>query len=344
MPRATSNSKTRHVLISVLLFGTSFVFTFGYLQKYGEVHNVTRAETLVPAIADVISGREVAQLIFVGDIMLDRTIRRQIERQGGETLFKQVKPLFATPDLVAGNLEGPITAYPSVSLEGKVGEPNNTRFTFDPSIAPLLRDMGFDLVSLGNNHISDFGREGARSTRAYLEGANIAYVGDPFDPHTVLVWEEVGSMRIAFVGYNEFILPDPEGVRVAVSRARKEGADFVVVMAHWGEEYTSTPPARVRQLAATFAAAGADLIIGTHSHVIGEIEDMGETRVYYSLGNFIFDQYWDDSVRCGIAVEVVLVKRARATTSSYRTHETYLERDGSTTLGCPLSQTQDTPN
>ena len=133
-------------------------------------------------------------------------------------------------------------------------------------------------------------------------------------------------------------------MRAAVGRAHENGADYIVVLAHWGDEYTPEPPARLRQRAATFAASGADLVIGTHSHVIGESEDIGTTRVYYSLGNFIFDQYWDESVRCGLAIEVVLTKMRGRTTPRFTRHLVHLERTGATTLGCPSVQNQDTLN
>jgi gamma-polyglutamate biosynthesis protein CapA len=331
MLHATFSGKRHRTFVATVLVVASFVLTFSYLEKYGE----TPARVLSPSIAEAVLTKKSTRLLFLGDIMLDRTIRTQIERDGGGALFIHVKPLFATADLLVGNLEGPITEHHSVSLGSRVGEPENTRFTFPPSTALLLRDAGFTLVSLGNNHMADFGRSGVLSTRVYLESAGVAFVGDPFDSENILVWQEVEGIRIAFVGYNEFIVPDREGARRAIGRARKEGADFVIVLAHWGEEYATTPPPPVRQLAATFAAAGANLIIGTHSHVRGEVEDIGETRVYYSLGNFVFDQYWDVSVRCGLAVAVELTKRAGETVPLYRTHETYLERDGTTSLGCP---------
>ena len=105
-------------------------------------------------------------------------------------------------------------------------------------------------------------------------------------------------------------------------------------MAHWGIEYQSAPPSYVRVLARKFSLAGADLVIGTHPHVIGEMEDIGTTRVYYSLGNFVFDQYWDELVRCGLAVELSLTKVGATTTAFYVEQEVGLLRSGASVLGC----------
>ncbi len=326
-----------------MVCATSFVLTFGFLAHYGGGQRAAPLFVPAPVLAEVpketyVQEEKSAKLLFVGDLLFDRTVRTHIERSGGAHLFSKVMPLFASVQAVVGNLEGPITAHPSVSRASNVGEPNNTRFTFHPEAATILRDAGFTLVSLGNNHMADFGREGASSTRAYLEQAGVAYVGDPFDADNTLTWQEVHGIRIAFVGYNEFIRAAPEGTRAAIGRARLEGADFIVVLAHWGDEYTSVPPSRVRRLAGTFSAAGSDLIIGTHSHVIGETENIGKTRVFYSLGNFIFDQYWEESVRCGLVIEVTLQKTRAATHATYQEHRTHLERDGATTLSCPLLQ------
>jgi poly-gamma-glutamate synthesis protein (capsule biosynthesis protein) len=276
-------------------------------------------------------------------MMFDRTIRANLMKKGSEYPFGQVRSFFAEGDMVIGNLEGPITTHASRSLGTKAGDTDNTRFTFDPAVAPLLRDNGVRLVSLGNNHIADFGREGASSTRAYLESAGIAYVGDPFDSHNTLVFKEVQGITIAFTAYDEFIKANAEGTRTAITEAKDQGADFIVVLAHWGDEYETRPPPRIRQLAATFAARGADLIIGTHSHVIGESEDLGQAKVYYSLGNFIFDQYWDESVRCGLTVKVVLSKDATGVQVAYTTRTSHLERGKATTLDCPSPPSQ-TPN
>jgi gamma-polyglutamate biosynthesis protein CapA len=287
-----------------------------------------------------------ARFLFVGDMMFDRSIRAHLDRSSSEALFGAVVPLLHRVDFVAGNLEGPITSHASVSVETRVGDRRNTQFTFAPSATTTLGLLGVDLVSVGNNHITDFGREGVASTETALAEAGILHVGNPFATTTEPVMESVRGITVAFTTYNEFIRPSASSTQEAIARARSAGADFVVVMAHWGDEYEREPPARIRRLAQVFSDSGADLIVGTHSHVIGAWEDVGKTRVYYSLGNFIFDQYWDESVRCGLGVEVMLRKGEGEIEVEYMEHHTHLERDGSTTLLCPdlPFQTQDKLN
>lgn len=138
-------------------------------------------------------------------------------------------------------------------------------------------------------------------------------------------------MRVAFVSYSDFIGGDAARARDAVARA---DADATVVLAHWGNEYESEPPPRVRELAHSLVASGADLIIGSHPHVIGAVEDIGGARVYYSLGNFVFDQYWEPSVRCGLSVKATFTKDAGGTTIQYAETRVGMQRDGRTVLGC----------
>src|SRR3989344_376390 len=95
--------------------------------------------------------------IFVGDVMLDRTIRTVLEWQGVHAVFGHIAPSLTSVDFVAGNLEGPITHFASQSVGTSVGEEGNTRFTFDPLVADVLHEVGIKLFSLGNNHIAHLG-------------------------------------------------------------------------------------------------------------------------------------------------------------------------------------------
>ncbi|MDO8624424.1 MAG: CapA family protein [bacterium] len=312
-----------HKVLAGFFLG-SFALTYGYLLNTETILTFNRVGT----------ASQQAEIIFVGDIMLDRTIWTILEKEGADAVFGEIRSSLKEADFVVGNLEGPITHFASESVGTLPGEEGNTRFTFNPSVAAILADVGFKILAIGNNHIADFGQEGIAETKKYLEAVDITPVGDPFVDSVEPVLETVRGIKIGFAAYDEFINSDAEKTRATITRASEAGADFVVVLAHWGDEYESAPPPRIRQLAATFAGAGADLIIGTHSHVIGEVEDIGTTRVYYSLGNFIFDQYWDASVRCGLVVSLTLTKTGATTTASYREQKVGLLRSGATVINC----------
>lgn len=291
-------------------------------------------EARIPVMRTIAGGAgsgkaQEAQVLFVGDMMFDRHIRSSLAR--GTDVLGDVSDLLAAADLNVGNLEGPVTDYPSQSRGTKVGDLTNMRFTFAPEIRELLLAHNFRFVSIGNNHIRDYGDEGVRQTTAYLAASGIGYVGDPSGAQTEPVIKEVNGIRIAFVSYSDFRTGDAGRASEAIARA---DADATVVLAHWGNEYEPEPSPRIRELAHSFVLAGADLVIGSHPHVIGSVEDVGPARIYYSLGNFVFDQYWERSVRCGLAVTATFAKRGNATTIQYQETQVGMQTDGRTVLGC----------
>ncbi len=241
------------------------------------------------------------KILFVGDMMFDRGIRQALAKYGEEKLFSCLTPLFESADLVVGNLEGSITSHDSVSVGSVVGSPNNFRFTFPTSSAALLTRLGVSIVNLGNNHILDFGREGLASTREYLELSGINHFGGVASDSPIYKMSRNG-LDFSFISYNQFGGENASEV-ARIIKEEKSAGRIVVVYTHWGEEYVE-PTARVEREAALFAENGADLIIGSHPHVVQRSEKVGETLIYYSLGNFIFDQYFSEEVQRGLSVLV----------------------------------------
>jgi AmmeMemoRadiSam system protein B len=269
-------------------------FTFALSQ-----HAVPEESCPVPAETPV----DALQLLVVGDMNFDRYIRQVSERRGSEYIFSCIDPLLHEVDVVVGNLEGPITEHTSVSMGTPMGSPNNYRFTFPITTAPLLVEHNIRIVNIGNNHSNDFGAAGIASTKQYLSDAGVAYFGGLADDNTVHRLTEKG-VRLSFVNYNQFGGDAPETVAALIAREHEAG-QTVLVYTHWGEEYTAVTE-RVRSIAQLFAESGASIIIGSHPHVVQEHEIIGKTPVYYSLGNFIFDQYWDGSVTSGLGLRLTI--------------------------------------
>ncbi|MEY4747197.1 MAG: hypothetical protein RLZZ416_246 [Candidatus Parcubacteria bacterium] len=245
-----------------------------------------------------------ARIIFGGDMMFDRSIRTAMAAQGGEYLFSCIGDFLADADLVVANLEGPITVNLSRSVGSGVGVPDNYIFTFPTSTAPLLFAHNIRLVSIGNNHILNFSRAGLRETKQHLSEAGIAFFGDPDALEGERVARlEVGGVPLSFVNWSDWTSDKPDHTVAQVSVEAREGR-VVVVYAHWGEEYVEPLP-RVRALAHQFIDAGASIVIGSHPHIVQEREVYREKDIYYSLGNFIFDQYWNDAVSHGLLLDVM---------------------------------------
>lgn len=264
---------------------------------------VTSAGLIVVKALEKIEILPDAKILFVGDMMFDRTIRSIAEERGYDHMFSCVADYLNRFDAVIGNLEGPITDYPSRSANTLPGELGNTSFTFDPVVSGVLARHNVRLLSVGNNHISDFGREGRESTKKYLEQAGVLYAGIPNESQ--LITTTIDGVRVGFVAFNQFLGEGDEVKTVQVIQEARAESDYVIVYTHWGEEYV---PATnyMKSLAHTFIDAGADMIIGSHPHVIQESELYKGKHIYYSLGNFIFDQYWTNEVKTGLGVEVTL--------------------------------------
>ena len=238
-------------------------------------------------------------MVAVGDIFFDRHIRQVGEREGGDFIFSCVEDLFRSADLVIGNLEGPVTAQPSVSVGTPIGSPQNYQFTFPTTTAALLAKYNVQVVNLGNNHIGNFGIAGIASTHTFLSTAGIGYFGG-LDGNEPVFRTEMNGIKLSFVSYNQFGGSSPEKVAVTIAQEHLEGR-VVIVYAHWGEEYSESLLG-IREVAELFAEQGADAIIGSHPHIVLPHEYIGNTLVYYSLGNFIFDQYWNTEVNHGLAL------------------------------------------
>lgn len=273
-----------------------------------------------------------SKILFVGDMNFDRHIRKVQSEKGDTFVFSCLKDLLEEADLVVGNLEGPITLNKSVSLGSKIGSPENFVFTFDPSIAKLLADHNVRLVNLGNNHIDDFGREGMLSTRDFLVKAGVDYFGG-FGGEEPIVRMKLGQTKVSFISYNQFGGDAPKKVAEKIKKESQEGR-LVIVYTHWGEEYV-LPNAAIKNTAKLFADSGAKLIIGSHPHVILPSEKIPsnsrgqeDTLVYYSLGNFIFDQYWNTDVSTGLVLEVK-IKNGQI---EILEHRVVMQKDGRTCL------------
>lgn len=244
------------------------------------------------------------RILFLGDAMFDRSLRTKGERDGYGSILAPSEDLLRSYDLLVFNLEGPITDTPSVSEGSEIGTPENYTFTFAPAVADMLARFPV-AVSLGNNHTLNFGTEGIASTREYLVRAGVSFFGAPGYPGEKTRILDVAGERVALVAYNEFDGDDFPPTLTAVSAASAAGYP-TVVYAHWGQEYETTPSTWMRERASAFAQAGASLIVGTHPHVVISPDSVAGVPVYYSLGNFVFDQYWEKGVRCGLALEVLV--------------------------------------
>jgi len=244
------------------------------------------------------------EILFIGDMMFDRYIRQVAAKRGNDFIFEGVKNLLADKDLVVGNLEGPLTDHTSVSVNTQMDQRENLIFTFPPSFAETLAKENIKLVNIGNNHILNFGSEGAAQTKKYLLAAGVNYFGDTGAAEKKYWIKEINGKKIGFINYNFSVKGSVQNALSDIKTVKLE-ADKVIVFPHWGTEYkTGDPGQAVKNIAHQFIDAGADLVIGTHPHVVQISEEYKGKKIYYSLGDFIFDQYFSPETQKGLSLLV----------------------------------------
>lgn len=287
------------------------------------------------AVGAVVAPPHQAEIIFGGDMLFDRTIRTTIEEKGGDYIFSCIDPVLSRADLVVANLEGPITDNPSVSQDSEPGDGNNYTFTQPPLTGPLLYKHGIRLVNIGNNHMLNFSREGLVRTKEYLDAAGVGHFGDPDAMEAEKVARiTIGGVPFSFVNWSDWNSDNTDHTVVQVREEAQSGR-VVVVYTHWGVEYATTSLPRVQVLAHQFVDAGASIVIGSHPHVVQQHEVYNGKDIYYSLGNFIFDQYWTDAVDHGLLLDVTFTNPpAGGNVASIKEIPVVLQHDRRT---CPIA-------
>ena len=267
------------------------------------------APTFRAPLPPAVSSRDSARILFLGDVMFDRGIRLAARAQGGYGyVLAPLESLLRAHDIVVFNLEGPVTDNESASTGSAVGSARNYVFTMDPaSLAALHEAAGTTtlVANLGNNHIYNFGMDGVLQTEHNLADEHIMFFGSPRGPEEPLALN-TSAGRVVFVSYNQFGSMDVASSAIAALTVARLSGTFPVLFAHWGEEYATSAPAYVASLARTFVDAGARLVVGSHPHVVEGPVWYADTLIFYSLGNALFDQYWDPSVYCGAALSVTI--------------------------------------
>lgn len=264
------------------------------------------------------------KVVMVGDMMLDRNVRNIIDDKGFEKFFEGVKELIQNADLAVGNLEGPFTTYPSItaSLVNKA-----LQFTFDPALAPALADLGFDILGLANNHTLNFGKEGLEMTRRYIGSSGMIYYGDPLNKDEISTIITKDGIVLGFVGFHEFNYVNYDKVFNEIARLRPL-VDVLIVTPHWGEEYVKSPSLKMVKWAHQFIDSGADAIIGAHPHIVADTEIYNDKQIYYSLGNFAFDQYFSEETMNGLAVIMNIDKIGEKIDINYTNIPVKVDREG----------------
>lgn len=238
-------------------------------------------------------------VVAVGDLMMSGSALSIIRTRGPDYPFDSTRTVIQRADIAMANLEAPVSTQ---------GHPFKKRFTFrvPPSFIPGICNAGFDVMTLANNHIMDFGDVGLYDTIEWLDLSGIAHCGagtDIAEAHKGTICS-VNNWRIAFLAYSltypsEFwatryhagtAYPNLDRLRNRI-QSLKDSTDLVIVSFHWGGELMTKPKAYQRFYAHLAIDQGADLVIGHHPHILQGFELYQGKLIAYSLGNYVFGSY-----------------------------------------------------
>lgn len=236
------------------------------------------------------------KLGFTGDFCTMYRMESLVKNRNWGNSFESIIPFFAENDANILDLEAPLTnSNIGINKSGPV-------IKMLPESTELLKALNCQLVATANNHLMDYDKAGLLDTYEHLNHAGIDFVGSGLNMEAASKFKviEIKETKIAIINITENEWSTTHGNKPGCNpidpvtnfgqiKAAKEQADFVIVIAHGGHENYPLPTLRIKQLYHFFIEAGADAVIGHHTHIVSGFEIVNNCPIFYSLGNFCFD-------------------------------------------------------
>lgn len=315
-------SKFAKVLLIILYFIPTIFLVLAVLDKLLLINPTAQTVSEIKTETVLETPSNELTLMVTGDIMLGRTVMtKSIEEMSWEYPVTYVAERLSRSDITFSNLENPIIADCPIHTSG---------FTFcsPPESLGTLTKSGVNIVTIANNHTLNYGREGLSETKFHLKNNEILSTGTG-----EIEVIEIKGYKLGFIGL-DLVTNEFESEMISFIKESKDKADFLILGVHWGAEYQPKGGLMQQKWANEFVKAGVDLIIGHHPHWVQDAECIDKAtqeslshlerevllkpgilmescpdnsvRVYYSLGNFIFDQMWSEETKKGLAVEITI--------------------------------------
>lgn len=282
---------TRYLWVIGAIVFTGVAFCAFFFHKEAAISYVNESP--------VVEEKKTVPLLFVGDIMMGRFVETLGERYGNESFMFASTSDYLKSHVTIANLEGPI---PDVHEKTPI---NGFSFSFPSSTPTILREGGIAAVSLANNHMFDKGRSAYEETKYALTRGEVAHFGGYTPTEDTYFKTTLGTSTVIVYGITMIATGWDEAQALEVTeKLRQEHPNaHLVAFLHWGDEYVVQNRYQ-RAFAHSLIDRGVDTIIGAHPHVVQGIEVYKSVPIFYSLGNFIFDQYWRDNVEDGYMVRM----------------------------------------
>ena len=276
----------------IVLLGINFLL----LNKYQSVKKNLITKIITPNINQWLltptPDVKLTRIILTGDVMLGRTVMtKALSLNDPAYPFRKITEQLKERDIVFINLESPIVDNCPKIETGLI-------FCASPEMLTGLTLAGIDIATLANNHINNFGQKGVNDTKKYLSERGIEWTDE-----SNLVVKDINNTKFGFLGLN-FTFKTPTQKDFNTISESKSRVDVLILGVHWGVEYTTNPTPNQQEWAKRFIENGADVVVGHHPHWIQVREYIEGKPVFYSLGNFVFDQMWSEETKKGIVVEL----------------------------------------
>ena len=287
-----TSGKTVSIIIAVLA-----VIVFGA----GIVGNALNKNAT--SSASEYDGGKLVKGTVVGDIMLGRSIKNKSAKNNYSDILDGVSSIWKDSDYVSGNLECALLDNPDDFKKND----KEIHINAETKSVNLLKDNGFTLINLANNHLADFKAKGVVNTLDTLDKVGLKHVGAGRNLTEAAAYDiqEINGVKIATIAVSDIIPKDfaarDSKAGILTTKTLKyyqavkdasEKADLVIANIHWGVEYGMTETEAQQQLARNLINWGVDVVIGSHPHVLQPVEKYGDGIIFYSMGNFVFDQGW----------------------------------------------------
>lgn len=285
----------------VIFFSTPVTNNYSYGSIFNQA-SLEKAQELRQSISEQISLVETnpQNILLTGDILLARHVETLLLKEGFNYPYQGVN----YSDIIdkfylVGNFESSI---PPVHRRTKNFEMN---FSVNKNLIPELMSSGFTHLSLANNHSFDHGQIGFDNTTAVLQQNNLITFGQPQKvSSSSITYLDISNYRVALIALETLSNSYSKVDLQALLTETDKNSSFQIIYIHWGDEYIEHSNQQQRNLALSLVEAGADLIVGHHPHVVQEVGFINNVPVFYSLGNYIFDQYFSESVQTGLVLNL----------------------------------------
>jgi poly-gamma-glutamate synthesis protein (capsule biosynthesis protein) len=302
------------------------IFATPETTTHDSITNLNQVFESVDSAFEIEDSASTVSIISTGDIMLGRTVNyKTLTYKDFTWAFKNIADLLKSGDLTYVNLENPLVANCPTKNEGMIFcAPND-------HIQGLLF-AGVDAASLANNHAYNYSTTGLNNTEQVLTENKILVTGIKNPTYT-----NVKNLKIALLGYddvecypNSIACLEKDKLTSEIKEARAN-ADLVIIMFHWGTEYTHQPTSRQIEFAHLSIDSGADLVLGNHPHWYQPLEIYKEKLIAYSHGNTVFDQMWSEKTKEGFIMKSTFDVKAKKLVD-VKIYPTYIKDYGQPTL------------